>query len=299
MTTKPTIHIPHKDSPETYLTAGIDDDDTLLTVADGSIFDAAGITRLTLGLGTAVTETVTVVGIVNNAINVTRGTPAYSWPIDTRVARVITAEDFLELKQYLLYLEENLVTNANSHDHAGGDGAPIPTTGLGDLAVTNDKIANATIAGGKLVNGTITDTQLANNSVTETKIANDAVTNAKLADPYDVVYIDILDKDTPLEVANGLAYFFVPDIFDNKYFIRGWTGVITPSLSGSVIIQFYSVTNSEVILVLMLGEGYLTTYYEDLDLNYRLEKDEVIRIDCINAGTGVKGLHVQMKVDKS
>jgi len=299
MTTKPTIHIPHKDSPETYLTAGIDDDDTVLTVADASIFDAAGITRLTLGLGTAVTETVTVVDIINNEISVTRGTPAYSWPIDTRIARVITAEDFLELKQYLLYLEENLVTNANSHNHDGGDGAQIPTGGLANLAVTADKIANTTITGGKMVNATVTNIQLASNAVTTAKILDDAVTNAKLADPYDIIYFEVLDKDTLLEIADGLGYFFVPETHNGKKARILWAGFpVTPSSSGAVTIRFYNVTNAAIIDTVIIPEGDYSASTPVLS-NYTLTANDIIRIDCTNAGTGAKGLHIQMKVDKT
>ena len=36
--TKPTLHIPQKDSPSTYLITAITDEDNKITVADSSIF---------------------------------------------------------------------------------------------------------------------------------------------------------------------------------------------------------------------------------------------------------------------
>jgi hypothetical protein len=39
----------------------------------------------------------------------------------------------------------NLVTNGNSHDHNGGDGAQIPTGGIADDAVDNTKLANMAV----------------------------------------------------------------------------------------------------------------------------------------------------------
>ena len=97
-----TLHKPQKDSPSTYLTVGIDGDDTTLTVADSNIFKnqpgIGDVTRLTLGFDTATTETVTVVSYeTGNAIKVKRGTPSYSWGIGTKIARVFTSYDLSEI----------------------------------------------------------------------------------------------------------------------------------------------------------------------------------------------------------
>lgn len=139
-----TLHIPQKDSPSTYLTTPIDTDDTTLVVADSSIFSTANITRLTLGFDTATTETVTVKSYGSgNSINVTRGTPSYIWAATTtKVARVLTAQDILDIHSAIGDLNANDVTGGNAHDHSGGDGAQIPTGGIQDEAITAGKIAN-------------------------------------------------------------------------------------------------------------------------------------------------------------
>ena len=139
-----TLHRPQKDSPSTYLTTAIDSDDTTLVVANSSIFSAANITRLTLGYDTATTETVTVVSYgAGNTIVVERGTPAYIWAAGTtKVARVLTAQDILDIHLALGDLNAMDVTNGNLHDHQGGDGAQIPTGGIQDEAITAAKIAN-------------------------------------------------------------------------------------------------------------------------------------------------------------
>jgi len=142
-----TLHKPQKDSPSTYLTVGIDGDDTTLTVADSNIFKnqpgIGDVTRLTLGFDTATTETVTVVSYeTGNAIKVERGTPSYSWASGTKIARVLTAQDILDIHLAINDLNANDVTNGNLHDHQGGDGAQIPTAGIQDGAITTDKIQN-------------------------------------------------------------------------------------------------------------------------------------------------------------
>jgi len=42
------------------------------------------------------------------------------------------------------------VTNGNAHDHAGGDGAQIPTAGIANLAVTVDKLAAQAVTAAKV-----------------------------------------------------------------------------------------------------------------------------------------------------
>lgn len=140
-----TLHKPQKDSPATYLTAIIDEDGTTLTVADSNIFQnqpgIGDVTRLTLGFDTATTETVTVVSYgASNTIEVERGTPSYPWEIGTKIARVFTSYDLSEIHLALSDLNANDVTNGNSHDHQGGDGAQIPTEGIQDHAITPVKL---------------------------------------------------------------------------------------------------------------------------------------------------------------
>jgi len=109
---KPTLHIPQKDSPSTYLTVAIDDKSNKITVADSSIFQTDPnnlITRLTLGFDSATTETVEVTEYgPNNQIHIIRGPdglPSYSWASGTKVARVFTAQDVNEYIEYFEYLE--------------------------------------------------------------------------------------------------------------------------------------------------------------------------------------------------
>ena len=122
--TKPTLHIPQKDSPSTYLITAITDEDNKITVADSSIFQTDPnnlITRLTLGFDSATTETVEVTGYdQDNSINIIRksdGKPSYSWAAGTKVARVFTARDVNEYIEYFEYLESErgkLVRNLGS-----------------------------------------------------------------------------------------------------------------------------------------------------------------------------------------
>lgn len=145
-----TLHKPQKDSPSTYLTVGIDGDDTTLTVADSDIFQhqpgIGDVTRLTLGFDTATTETVEVTEYgADNKIHIIRkpdGLPSYSWASGTKVARVLTAQDILDIHSAIGDLNANDVTGGNAHDHSGGDGAQIPTGGIQDEAITAGKIAN-------------------------------------------------------------------------------------------------------------------------------------------------------------
>ena len=164
-----TLHIPQKDSPSTYLTAAIDEDDTTLMVADSSIFQNVDgendITRLTLGFDTATTETVTVVSYgAGNTIVVERGTPSYSWGSGTtKIARVLTAQDITEIHSNITDhdhtspdwtqiptdgIEDHAITpvkldsNITNHDHTGPDWTQIPTDGIEDYAITPAKLAN-------------------------------------------------------------------------------------------------------------------------------------------------------------
>ena len=102
--TKPTLHIPQKDSPSTYLTSAASIGDSRITVADNSIFQLDPnnpITRLTLGFDTATTETVEVdeYGTGNQIVLLTPLT--YNWGVNTKIARVFTSNDLSEVHQYL------------------------------------------------------------------------------------------------------------------------------------------------------------------------------------------------------
>lgn len=117
--TKPTLHIPQKDSPSTYLITAITNEDDRITVADSSIFQTDPnnlITRLTLGFDSATTETVEVTEYgPDNLIHIIRksdGKPSYSWAAGTKVARVFTARDVNEYIEYFDYLDSEKTTIA-------------------------------------------------------------------------------------------------------------------------------------------------------------------------------------------
>lgn len=142
-----TLHKPQKDSPSTFLTESINQSATTLAVVDSAIFQdqplVGNVTRLTLGFDTATTETVTVVSYgSSNRITVQRGAPSYSWPVGTKIARVLTAQDILDIHIAINDLDAKDVTNGNLHNHQSGDGGQIPTAGIQDGAITADKIQN-------------------------------------------------------------------------------------------------------------------------------------------------------------
>ena len=207
--TLPTLHKPQKDSPETYLAAGINDLVTTLTLNDSSIFQADNITRLTLGFDTLVTETVTVQSYGSgNQITVVRGTPAYSWPINTKVARVFTSHDLDEIQDAIDYLDTKVpsISTAMLQDGAVTS-LKIATSGVEETnikagAVTNGKIGADAVDGTKIADNAInsehiysgaidtvhiadyqiTSDKIANSSVTETKLGTGAVTTTKIGD---------------------------------------------------------------------------------------------------------------------
>ena len=207
--TKPTLHIPQKDSPQSTLATGINDTETSLVLADSSIFEADAITRLTLGIDETATETVVVSSYDGaNTITVVRGTPSYAWLAGTVVARVLNSDDISEIHQYLDHLdgyltEGAMVTNGDSHDHDGGDGAQIPEGGILNGAITTAKIA----AGG------VTETNIATGAVTINKIGADAIDGSKIKNDVinsEHIYPGAIDTEhigdsqiTALKIANG------------------------------------------------------------------------------------------------
>ena len=75
--TIPTLHVPQKDSPQSTLATGVNDSVTTLVLADSSIFETAGVTRLTLGLDQSNTETVTVTNYDGNNEITDNNTPPH------------------------------------------------------------------------------------------------------------------------------------------------------------------------------------------------------------------------------
>lgn len=207
--TIPTLHVPQKDSPQSTLATGVNDSVTTLALADSSIFEADGVTRLTLGLDQSNTETVTVSSYDgNNEITVVRGSPAYSWPSGTLVARVLNSDDIVEIQQYLehlngLHSDGSVVTNGNTHDHSGGDGAQIPEGGISNGAITANKIGTGAVIADKLGPGSVTANKIGADAVDGTKIADNAI-NSEHIYPGAIDTVHIGDSQiTSLKLANN------------------------------------------------------------------------------------------------
>jgi hypothetical protein len=308
--TKPILHAPQKDSPSTVLVVGINDTDTVLSVGNAVDFVTDNITRLVLGIDEDETEVVEVVsygedpsGDPNHEITVIRGPDALAWPAGTLVARTFTSEDLEEVQEFLDYLDDTLM----AHDHVGGEGSLIPSEGIEDAAVieskigasavTNTKLGASAVTEAKIADGAVTNTKLGSNAVTASKIQNDAVTNAKLEDPYDIIYCSVIDFETELEIFDGLAYFFIPEVHNTKIAVKLWAGITNDlSSSGDVVIRFYNVTNAETMGSVTIPAGSRTA---TLTVSYELATNDRIRIDCTSQGVGVTGLDVQIKVDKT
>jgi len=193
--TIPTLYKPLKDSPETTLSESINSGDTIIFLANGSAFRSANITRLSLGINGAYTETVTVTYWASNyEAHVTRGPDAISWPAGTKVSRVLTAEDIDEIHQYLGDLNSRMVTNGNTHNHTSGAGSQIPTAGIENNSISSEKV----------IDSAITESKLANDSVTALKILNQTITYNKLASfPRVRVYkatAQIISNDSPTSI---------------------------------------------------------------------------------------------------
>lgn len=281
--TIPTLHVPQKDSPQSTLATGVNDSVTTLALADSSIFEADGVTRLTLGLDQSNTETVTVSSYDgNNEITVVRGSPAYSWPSGTLVARVLNSDDIVEIQQYLehlngLHSDGSVVANGNTHDHSGGDGAQIPEGGISNGAVTANKIGTGAVVADKLGSGSVTANKIGADAVDGTKIADNAI-NSEHIYPGAIDTVHIGDSQiTSLKLANNavtedklgsgsvselkllLPYIFavptgrltlasgVPITFDNK------TAKTT---------LYYTPYNGNVILLYVAGAWKFKTFTE-------------------------------------
>lgn len=192
MAIAPILHKPHKDSPKVFLTESINTLDTILKLSDTSALEALDITRLTLGIGSSVTETVTVVSYeINNEVIVTRGSPSYSWLAETPVARVLTASDITDIHGYLQYIDTDLLPelhaevgtiwgNFINHDHSYVGSVKIPTGGIVPGAISDTLLATNAVTMDKISSGAVTESKIANNAVTEDKIGTGAVTSAKI-----------------------------------------------------------------------------------------------------------------------
>jgi hypothetical protein len=68
----------------------------------------------------------------------------------------------------------------DSHDHTDSNGVQIPTGGIADGAITEDKLSAGALSSISLANGSVTGAKLASGAVTTSKIADGAVTGPKV-----------------------------------------------------------------------------------------------------------------------
>lgn len=72
------------------------------------------------------------------------------------------------------------LTAVDDHDHSSGKGVQIPTSGIVDSAITENKIADSAVATAKLANLSVTTGKIAAQAVTQAKIADQAVGTSQL-----------------------------------------------------------------------------------------------------------------------
>lgn len=135
------------------------------------------------------------------------------------------------------------------------------------------------------------------NAANLNKIENALEMLAGLIDVYDIFHFLVLEPDEALAVKNGLMFFPVPDKYDGKKAVRLFAylpGAV--SSSGNVIVRVYNVTTSSNVGTITLSAS---NKFGSSVVNSILSKNDELRIDVTAAGTGAKGLQVQIKVDKS
>lgn len=82
------------------------------------------------------------------------------------------------------YDHEQLAYNwlkVDQHDHAEGRGTPIPSAGLQDGAITENKIYPGSVGSSAIANGAITTTKVADSAITTPKVAFQSITHEKVA----------------------------------------------------------------------------------------------------------------------
>jgi len=108
-------------------------------------------------------------------------------------------------------------------------------------------------------------------------------------------YLKALDTENALGIADGLVLGFITDNMDGVTFSKLSAGITgTVSSSGNVVIRIYNVTKARTVSTVTITAGNrvgTTTSFE----NPTVSAGDLLRIDCTNAGTGVKGLDVWLR----
>lgn len=120
---------------------------------------------------------------------------------------------------------------------------------------------------------------------------------AGLIDVYDLLHFLVLETDEIIKAEDNLMLFPVPDKYNGKKAVRLF--VYLPgaaSSSGNVVVRVYNKTTSSVLGTVTLTAG---NKIGSSVIDVLLTENDELRIDVTSAGTGAKGLQVQIKVDKS
>lgn len=120
---------------------------------------------------------------------------------------------------------------------------------------------------------------------------------AGLIDVYDLLHFLVLEPYETLQVEDGLMTFPVPDKHGGTEAVRLFVYLSgAASSSGNVTVRVYDVSAAAEVGTVTVTVSNTTGY---TDIDYALVENNILRIDVTGAGTGAKGLQVQMKVDKS
>ncbi len=210
------------------------------------------------------------------------------------------------------------VTNGDTHDHSGGDGAQVNHTTLSSIG-TNTHAQIDTFIGTKgaasglasLSAGTKVVEDPAN-AVTAAAASKIPLSGAdKLIDPAwmkETIEIVILNNLTAPTVKDGLGdfYFTVPERWDGWNILSIHAAVPgTASSSGTPTFQVHNVTDAVDILstLITIDANEKTSYtavtapvvntlYDDL------AKGDLLRVDCDVTGTGTKGVTIIIEAGK-
>jgi hypothetical protein len=175
------------------------------------------------------------------------------------------------------------------------------TTQINNIVTTTQVVNNSTT--------TVTTTQINNTTTTQTNIpiTSQNVTDALTYTPLSIAgfYVTCISPTQTLTSGNNTASFVIPSNVNNFNLVDVQVHIWTISSSGNVNINIYNSTDSALMTstsyTVDIGEydsstanitGVINTSYDDVVTG------DVIRIDVINAGTGVKGLDVILQFRK-